>query len=54
LIAERCRTISRSVSDETSSVQFCLQDHQEQEEDWIPPLSDQDLRVVFSGLLGNK
>ncbi|BBO75317.1 hypothetical protein DSCW_27340 [Desulfosarcina widdelii] len=54
LIAERCRTISRAVSDDTSPMQPCLQNCQEPEEDWIPPLSDQDLRVVFSGLLGNK
>jgi hypothetical protein len=54
LIAERCRTISRSVPDESPSRQSDLQNHPEPEEDWIPPLSDQDLRVVFSGLLGNK
>jgi hypothetical protein len=54
LIAERCRTISRSVSDDPPSAQSSLQKNQEPEEDWIPPLSDQDLRVVFSGLLGNK
>ena len=54
MIEERCRTINRSVPDETPSRQSDLQNHQEPEEDWIPPLSDQDLRVVFSGLLGNK
>ncbi|WP_319523977.1 hypothetical protein [uncultured Desulfosarcina sp.] len=54
LIAERSRTISRSAPDETPSEQPCLGNPQEPEEDWIPPLSDQDLRVVFSGLLGNK
>ncbi|MFO7716844.1 hypothetical protein [Desulfosarcina sp.] len=54
LIAERCRTISRSITDATSSAHPCLKNRQEQEEDWIPSLSDQDLRVVFSGLLGNK
>jgi hypothetical protein len=54
LIADRCRTISRSVSDEPSPVVSCLQNRPEPEEDWIPTLSDQDLRVVFSGLLGSK
>jgi hypothetical protein len=54
MIEERCRTINRSVPDETPSRQSDLQNHQEPEEDWIPPLSDRDLRVVFSGLLGNK
>ena len=54
MIAERCHTVNRSVQDEALFVQSDLQNHREPEEDWIPPLTDQDLRVVFSGLLGNK
>lgn len=54
LIAERCRTISRSVPDKIPSSKSDLPNRQEPEEDWIPPLSDRDLRLVFSGLLDNK
>lgn len=53
-IAERCRTIIRSTPHEKPSAKSCSLNRQEPEEDWIPPLTDQDLRVVFSGLLGNK
>lgn len=53
MIAGRCRTVARSLPKQTVTRPSTPPDT-EPEEDWLSPLTDQDLRVVFSGLLGNK
>jgi hypothetical protein len=54
MVAERCRTISRVNADEPWPGESSGSAAQEPDEDWLPPVSDHDLRVVFSGLLGDK
>ncbi len=54
MIAQRCRTVNRSLYDECPSEKPIQESEMEADEEWIPPLSDQDLRMVFSGLVGKK
>jgi len=54
MIAERCRTVRRSVNSQPGSPTPFSKDRLEPDEDWLPPLSDQDLRVVFKGLVESK
>lgn len=54
MIAERCRTVNRSLCDGSPPEKPLPKPRLESDEDWIPPLSDQDLRIVFRGLVGNK
>ena len=54
MIAERCRTVNRSLVDVSPSAKPIPKPTPAAEEDWIGPLSDQDLRVVFRGLVSNK
>ena len=52
LIAERSDTIKRlGLQKEMSSSTHSSGPGLEVDEDWIPPLSDKDLRMVFSGLV---
>lgn len=51
-IAERCDTIKRpGLKKMKSPSTHASPNDLEAEEDWIPPLSDKDLRMVFSGLV---
>ena len=53
MISERSRTVNRSVSKKPAATEPSSQPPKiEPEEDWIPRLNDQDLRVIFSGLIG--
>jgi hypothetical protein len=54
MIAQRCRTVNRALFDDSPSLKHVPEPELEPEEDWIAPLSDQDLRMVFSGLVGKK
>ena len=54
MITERCRTVNRSLLHGSPTEKTRPQPHREPDEDWIAPLSDQDLRMVFSGLVGDK
>lgn len=51
-IAERCDTIKRpGIRKRTVASKHATSNDLEADEDWIPPLSDKDLRMVFSGLV---
>ena len=54
MIAQRCRTVNRALIDDSLSEKPIPKSDLESDEDWIAPLSDRDLRVVFSGLVGKK
>ena len=54
IIAERCNTVKRSLRDKTRPEGQSRQSDIESEEDWIPPLTDHDLRIIFSGLVEGK
>ncbi len=56
LIAERSDTVKRSRNGKVSpsSAYSTHDDHETVDEDWLPPLSDKDLRMVFSGLVGGE
>jgi len=54
MVTERCRTVNRSLSDAAPSEKPLSPPNRDPDEDWIPPLNDQDLRVVFRGLVGKK
>lgn len=55
MIAQRSKTIRWSgPKSMASSSKLSPQPEMEPDEDWILPLSDQDLRTVFSGLVGKK
>ncbi|WP_319407681.1 hypothetical protein [uncultured Desulfosarcina sp.] len=54
MIAERCMTIERTESRKVPSEKPSRLPGREPDEDWIPPLSDRDLRMIFSGLVGGK
>lgn len=56
LIAERSDTLRRprDKNDRQTSVCPLCDDHETVDEDWLPPLSDKELRMVFSGLVGGE
>ena len=54
IINGRCRTIRRSGKAKTGDVEPSPTRDVESEGDWIPPISDQDLRIIFSGLVGGE
>lgn len=54
MIAERCRTLDRTVRQKQLVGKPSPLSDLESEEDWIPALSDGDLRIIFSGLVENK
>ncbi|BBO82384.1 hypothetical protein [Desulfosarcina ovata] len=51
MIAERSRTVKRPIPQASPAKETHCTDKTEPEEDWIPPLDDRDLRVIFSGLV---
>lgn len=54
-IAERSETIRRAGRDSAQpSPPTPPTDDMEPEEDWIPPVSDKDLRAIFSGLVDSR
>lgn len=52
IITGRCRTIERTRCRKPPAPETPPKNEAEPEDDWIPPLSDQDLRIIFSGLVG--
>lgn len=54
MIAERCRTVRQSVREKTPAPETSRSPDVEPEEDWIPPLTDRDLRIIFCGLTGEE
>ena len=54
MIAGRCSTVKRTARKKRASETSSPMPEMEPDEDWIPPLSDHDLRRVFSGLVGDK
>ncbi|MCB2145526.1 MAG: hypothetical protein KQI81_03565 [Deltaproteobacteria bacterium] len=54
MIAERCSTVKRSFREKARPEGQPRQPDMESEEDWIPPLTDHDLRIIFSGLVEGK
>ena len=54
MISDRCSTIERTARKKRSSKKSSLIPDMEPDEDWTPPLSDRDLRIIFSGLVGEK
>jgi hypothetical protein len=52
MIAERSRTLRRDARKPATETENSPPPEAESDEDWIPPLDDQDLRVIFSGLVG--
>ena len=53
MISERCRTVERSRPNQAMT-RASAPPQMEPEEDWLPPVTDRDLRMVFSGLVGDK
>lgn len=51
MIAGRCRTVARSRPKQTVARPSTPPD-MEPEEDWLPPVTDRDLRFVFRGIVG--
>ncbi|GAB6905795.1 conserved hypothetical protein [Desulfosarcina cetonica] len=51
MIAERSRTVRRSTRHAQATEPAPRRRDAEPEEDWLPPLDDRDLRIVFSGLV---
>ncbi len=53
MIGQRSTTIRRTTAKCASktSCRGLPDQEQEEEEDWIPPLDDQDLRIIFKGLI---
>ena len=55
IITGRCRTLTRTRRHEQPCPQpASMTTDQEGGDDWITALSDQDLRMIFSGLVGSK
>lgn len=54
MITKRCRTVKRSVREKAPSAKASRLPDKEPDEDWIPLLTNRDLRIIFSGLVGGK
>lgn len=52
MIAGRSRTVRRPVCRKAPEARTSPPPESQPEEDWIPPLDDRDLRIIFSGLVG--
>lgn len=52
MITERSRTVQRPVGRKPATAETSPSPDIEPEEDWISSLDDQELRVIFSGLIG--
>jgi hypothetical protein len=53
MITGRCRTVERS-RPKQAMTRASAPPRMEPEEDWLPPVTDRDLRRVFRGLVGDK
>lgn len=51
LIDQRCTTTKRTAANRAQEERHFDPPGLEEEEDWIPPLDDQDLRIIFKGLV---
>ncbi|HSO18507.1 MAG TPA: hypothetical protein VLT88_03555 [Desulfosarcina sp.] len=52
IITGRCRTTARMRHGEPADPEAPPTRETDAGDDWMPPLSDQDLRIIFSGLVG--
>jgi hypothetical protein len=53
MITGRCRTVERA-RPKQAMTRASAPPRMEPEEDWLPPVTDRDLRMIFRGLVGDK